>query len=258
MFIWLGGPYSILSQFIVSSFLPLPAIMRLKITVALAIALLRSGMVAASSILFANGAIIAFDHDTESLQVIRNGSVLVTDDRVTAVVPGFETLNLPEDTETIDITDKIITTGFIDTHRHSWQTVYKTLGSNTSLAEYFFRYGPATAGAVFTADDVYISQLMGLYEALNAGVTTILDHAHHTWSSEAAEAGLSASIDSGARILWSYALMDFANYTFQQQVQQFRDFATKAPFEGSPTTLGIAFDGWGPIRFWTRWMKSDN
>jgi len=97
------------------------------------------GLAAASSILFTGGTIIAFDNATESLQVIRGGSVLVTDDRITTVSEAA--ISVSNDTEVVDITGKILAPGQINTHLHGWQTAFKTLGSNTSLVEYFNRYG---------------------------------------------------------------------------------------------------------------------
>jgi cytosine/adenosine deaminase-related metal-dependent hydrolase len=138
------------------------------------------GGVKAASTLLAGGTVIAFDSSAESLQVLRNGSVLVTDDRIVTVAAAGEEVSLPSDTVTINVTDKIISPGFVDTHHHGWQTFFKTLGSNTSLVEYFGRYGEFASAGLIDADDVYVSQLAGIYEALNAGVTTILDHAHHT------------------------------------------------------------------------------
>ncbi len=195
-----------------------------------------------TSILFSGGTVIAFNESTESLEVLRNGSVLVTNDRVAAVFSGSYSATLPPNTETVDITGKIISTGFIDTHRHSRQTAYKTLGSNTSLIEYFNRYGEyALAVHEYTPEDVYICQLAGLYEALNAGVTTILDHAHHTWSNETADAGVAASIDSGARMFWAYAFHNISNnFTFEDQVAKFRDIAASSSFNGTNTSLRIA------------------
>ncbi|KAK3319642.1 amidohydrolase [Cercophora scortea] len=206
------------------------------------------GLAAASSILFSGGTVIGFDSATESLDVIRNGSVLVTNDRIAGVYSGAPTAPLPKGTEIIDITDKIITTGFVDTHKHGWQTAFKTLGSNTSLVEYFGRYGQFVTGTIFTADDVYIGQLAGIYEALNGGVTTILDHAHHTWGTAQSNAGLKASIDSGARVFWSYAFAPLTNvnYSLEQQFSDFRDIAKAASFKGTPTSLGIAYDSFGP------------
>jgi hypothetical protein len=34
-----------------------------------------------------------------------------------------------------------------------------------------------------------LSEIFGHYESIDAGVTSVVDHAHHTWSSAHAEAG---------------------------------------------------------------------
>ncbi|KAK1572719.1 amidohydrolase [Colletotrichum navitas] len=206
-----------------------------------------ASLASASSILLRGGTIIGFDEGSNSLNVIRNGSLLITDDRITSVYTSDQSLpKTSNDTQIVDATNKIITPGFIDTHRHGWQTAFKTIASNTSLAEYFTRYGEYAAVGLLNADDVYIGQLAGLYEALNAGVTTMLDHAHHTWSNQTAEAGLKASIDSGARVFWSYAFHNVTNYTVSEQLENFRDIATKAEFDGTATSLGVACDFFGP------------
>lgn len=202
--------------------------------------------VAAASTLLAGGTVIAFDSDADDFQILRNGSVLVTDDRIVAVAAAGETLSLPSDTVTIDVTDKIISPGFVDTHRHGWQTFFKTIASNTTLVEYFGRYGEFASAGLIDADDVYISQLAGIYEALNAGVTTILDHAHHTWSDETSKAGLQASIDSGARVFWAYAFHNVTNYTVSEQLVNFREIAETVDFSNTSTELGIAYDYFGP------------
>ncbi|KAK1453377.1 amidohydrolase [Colletotrichum melonis] len=200
----------------------------------------------ASSVLLRGGTIIGFDESSNSLNVIRNGSLLITNDRITSIYTSDQPLpQSSNDTEVIDVTNKIITPGFVDTHRHGWQTAFRTIASNTSLAEYFTRYGEYAAAGLLSADDVYVGQLAGLYEALNAGVTTTLDHAHHTWSDETSEAGLKGSIDSGARVFWSYAFHNVTNFTISEQLENFRSIATKAEFDGTPTTLGVACDFFG-------------
>ncbi|KAI9782304.1 MAG: hypothetical protein M1816_001917 [Peltula sp. TS41687] len=197
-----------------------------------------------ASILFQGGTVIAFDEATESLQVLRDNSVLVTNDRIAAIFSSSSNATLPQDIEAVDITGKILSTGFIDTHRHGWQTAFKTIGSNTSLAEYFGRYGEfALAVQQYTPEDVYIGQLAGLYEALNAGVTTTLDHAHHTWSVETAAAGLAASIESGGRVFWCYTFHNIPNnFSVPQQMANFRNIASNGSFKNTSTSLGIAYD----------------
>ncbi|KAK0724245.1 amidohydrolase [Lasiosphaeris hirsuta] len=205
-------------------------------------------LAAAASTLFLSGTIIAFDHDADGLEVIRDGSLLVTDDRITGVYSkGSSPDKLPSGTETVDVSGKIITPGFIDTHRHLWQTGLKTLGSNTSLVEYLHHYGSYPATGLLTAEDVYLGQLTGIYESLAGGVTTILDHAHHTWSRDTAEAGLQAAVDSGARIFWAYAIQNTsASFGSTEQLQHIRDIALNGSFRGTPTELGIAYDSWSP------------
>lgn len=208
-----------------------------------------AGSAGAASILLQGGTIVGFDKETDSLNVIRNGSILITSDRISAIYNDEDSSarNITHnDTEIIDMRNKIITPGFVDTHRHGWQTGFKTIGSNTSLAEYFTRYGEFAAAGKLSPDDVYLGQLAGLYEALNAGVTTTLDHAHHTWSNETAEAGLEASIDSGARVFWSYAFHNVTNYTVSEQLANFRNIAESGSFHGTATSLGVACDFFGP------------
>ena len=196
---------------------------------------------AASAVLLSGGTIIAWDFETELPRVIRDGSVLVEGNTITSVEEGVPA-SIPDDTEIVDCTDKIITPGFIDTHRHGWQTVFKTLGSNASLTEYFDRYGEFAAQAALSADDIYISQLAGLYEAINAGVTTTLDHAHHTWSRDTSRAGLQASLDSGARVFWAYTFHEASNFTFEDQVDDWLELFSNTT--SNTTEVVIAYDGW--------------
>lgn len=195
----------------------------------------------AYSKLLTGGTIVAYDEGTRLPKVIRDGLLLIREDRIAWISDGALPDNVATgDVEVIDCTDKIITPGFIDTHRHGWQTVFKTLGSNTTLAEYFSRYSALVARPLFTPEDLYISQLAGIHEALNAGVTTILDHAHHTWTRELAAAGLNASVDSGARIFWAYTFQNVENFGIPDQISQWRELSSAV--SSKLTALSIAYD----------------
>ncbi|KAI0515104.1 amidohydrolase [Xylaria bambusicola] len=202
-----------------------------------------SGAALSASTLLSGGTIIAFDEDSKSLSVIRDGALLVTDDRIAGLYDEASPEDIPADTEVVDCTHKIITPGFIDTHRHGWQTAFKTLGSNTTLADYFLTWSSPAANHLFTAEDVYDGQLTGLLEAINAGVTTTLDHAHSMWSTDRAEAGLEASIESGARVIWAPAIDPTPNYPFADQIKDWKRWNRRS-FPNDLVTLGIAYDGW--------------
>lgn len=203
-----------------------------------------AGAALASSVLLSGGTIIAFDEATNSLNIIRDGSILVQDDRIAGVYEEADPKGVvPADAEIVDCRHKIISPGFIDTHRHGWQTALKTLGSNSTLAEYFFTFSSPAAGPLYTAADVYESQLAGLLEAVNAGVTTTLDHAHSLWSTDRAEAGLEASVESGARVFWAPAIDPAAGYSVSEQIRDWRRWNKRA-FPGGLVTLGLAYDGW--------------
>ncbi|KAI1338404.1 hypothetical protein F5Y15DRAFT_387076 [Xylariaceae sp. FL0016] len=197
---------------------------------------------ACESVLLSGGTIIAFVDDTQALDVIRNGALLLTDDRVAGIYHDVKPAGLPSDTEIVDCTNKIISPGFIDTHRHGWQTAMRTVASNTTLAEYLARYAGQHAAAIYTPEDIYLGQLAGLLEALNAGVTTTLDHAHHIWSKDHAKAGLDASIESGARVYWNHAFGTFSGYSIQDQITDFKSWRKAAT--NTLTTVAAAFDMW--------------
>lgn len=198
------------------------------------------------STLFRGGTIIAFNDTKQDLDIIRGGSLLISDGTINAITEGDFDMPLPPGTEIVDTTGDILTPGFIDTHRHGWQTAYRTIGSNTTLAEYFNRYGEFAADGIWTANDVYVSQLTGLYEAINAGVTTTLDHAHHTWSNATTDAGVQASIDSGARVFWCFGFHNVSNFPFEEQLAKFRELADSNRFSGQASSLGIAYDAFNP------------
>ncbi|KFY99394.1 hypothetical protein V500_01380 [Pseudogymnoascus sp. VKM F-4518 (FW-2643)] len=190
--------------------------------------------------------------DGNSVQVFYNTSVLVTGDTIASILPAADKVRLPKHTTIIPAQGKIISPGFVDTHRHLWQTAFKTLGSNTSLAEYFNCYSEySLAKTVYAPEDVYLGQLTGIYESLNAGVTTILDHSRHTWSNETALAGLEATVDSGARVWWCYGFHNLTNanwvasYDREAQVNDFLSLSQNGPWiNSSVVSIGISYDGW--------------
>jgi cytosine/adenosine deaminase-related metal-dependent hydrolase len=74
-------------------------------------------------VVFRNATVITMD----SAGTLENADVLVTGDTITAVGPKLE---VPAEALEIDATGGIITPGFIDTHRHMWQTNLRGYGGD--------------------------------------------------------------------------------------------------------------------------------
>jgi cytosine/adenosine deaminase-related metal-dependent hydrolase len=146
--------------------------------------------------LLAGGTIVSMDPAVGDLA---RGDVLITDGVITEVA---ERIDAP-DADVVDATDRIVLPGFVDTHRHTWQTAFRGLGADWTFAEYL----AAVHGMLkphYRPEDVYLGNLLGRLEALHSGVTTMLDWFHCGQSPEHADAALAGLRDAPARSIFCY------------------------------------------------------
>ncbi len=107
------------------------------------------------------------------------------------------------DADIIDAGNKLAVPGLIDTHRHTWETLTRSLISEGDLAVYIkLMFG--TLGLHYRAQDVYIGNLLGALGALNPGITTMLDWSHIMNSPAHADAAIQGLADSGMRAVFAY------------------------------------------------------
>ncbi|KAJ6600575.1 amidohydrolase [Mycena vulgaris] len=196
--------------------------------------------------LLRGGTFITYSQSSSNLKVITDGAMLFTDTIIALsdTIDGLDSHSNDRAVQTVNTTGKIISPGLIDTHRHTWQTIMRTLGPNVQLENYGWLFSPSgPAAVILSPDDIYIASLMGTLEALNAGVTTTLDFAHMTWTRAHAEAALHGVIDSGARVWWCYRVGDSVNTSAPiGQLAHIRELAKDNPFNGGLVTLGLAAD----------------
>ena len=130
--------------------------------------------------------------------------ILVEQGRIVSIGPD---LPCPAGAEVIDLAGRIVMPGFVDTHRHSWQTGIRGVAADWSLHEYVrhIRLGYAR---VYRPEDVYISQLVGLLEALDSGITAMCDFCHIMNSPAHADAAMDAVLAAGMRTRLHYGFYD--------------------------------------------------
>jgi 5-methylthioadenosine/S-adenosylhomocysteine deaminase len=123
------------------------------------------------SLLLRNGLVI----DTEPTPVARhNCDVLIEDGRIAAVGAN---LPAPAGATVLDATDRIVLPGFVDTHRHVWQAVLRSIAVDMDLPAYFTLVRQQL-GPRFRPEDVRAANTLGALECLDAGVTTVQDFAY--------------------------------------------------------------------------------
>lgn len=134
-----------------------------------------------------------------------NCDVLVEDGTITAVGKGLAN---PSGVPVIDASDCIVSPGFVDTHRHAWQSQLKNVTSDMLLPGYFIHIRNVY-GSCYTAHDAYLGELMGALESIDSGITFMVDHSHIMNSPAHADAVVKAFKDSRMRGVFCYGL--FAN-----------------------------------------------
>ncbi len=150
-------------------------------------------------ILIQNGCVLTLD---KSVGNFHKADVLIEGTKISAVGPDLKA----ESAEVIDASDMIVMPGFVDTHRHVWEGLLRNIGTNLSLegeGSYLEIILKKVAPA-YRPEDAYIGNLVGLYGAIDAGITTILDWSHIQATREHADAVVRALQESGMRAVFAY------------------------------------------------------
>ncbi|CAH1654384.1 MULTISPECIES: amidohydrolase family protein [unclassified Chelatococcus] len=169
--------------------------------------------------------------------------LLIEGDIIAAIGPSIDA----GDAEIIDVSGMLVAPGFVDTHRHIWQTSIRGVAADWSLVEYirFIRLGYATA---YRPEDVWISTYAGALEALDAGITTICDFCHIMRTPDHADAGIDGLDRSGIRGQFYYGFYDvpseprsFADHDARvRHARHFFDSRFRARPASALVTMGVA------------------
>jgi 5-methylthioadenosine/S-adenosylhomocysteine deaminase len=152
----------------------------------------------AQRLLIRNGFVVSMDAGVGD---IPSADVLVEDGKIVEIGPGLAAAEVEE----IDATGMIVMPGFVDTHRHTWQTPVRGVLPSCTLDDYFAAM-LGNVGGHYRPEDVLIANHAGALEALNGGVTTLLDWSHISNTPEHSDAAIQGLKDAGIRAVYAHGI----------------------------------------------------
>lgn len=132
---------------------------------------------------------------------IPKGDILIVGDRIAEVAPSIQA----DDAEVIDASGMIASPGFVDTHRHVWQTQLKGVAVDWSLFDYTCLMRTMYS-VCYNAEDAYLGNYVGALEAINAGITSMVDHCHLQITPEHSDGLVKGLQDTGIRGIMCYGV----------------------------------------------------
>jgi len=198
-------------------------------------------------VLLRGGYVLSMD---ETVGELPAGDVLIEDGVIAAVEARADV----RDAEVVDASGHVVMPGFVDTHRHTWQTPFRGICADWTLEEYF-RGIRMSISPNCSAEDVYAGNYVGALEALEAGVTTILDFSHCNNTPEHADGAIQGLRDAGIRAMFAYGYYPApaADPVFTDHEQRLADArrirARELPSEDALVTMGVALTEVGLLPF---------
>ncbi|MFZ2649937.1 MAG: amidohydrolase family protein [Burkholderiaceae bacterium] len=130
----------------------------------------------------------------DALGDLPRGDILVTGDSLTEIAPRIDA----DDAQLVDASGCIVIPGLVNAHMHTWQTALRGVAANWSLLEYFQKMHAGLA-TLFEPDDLYIATLVGAWNQINCGTTTLADWCHNNRTPAHNDAALAGLLDAGIR-----------------------------------------------------------
>ncbi|WP_292582917.1 amidohydrolase family protein [Mesorhizobium sp.] len=125
--------------------------------------------------------------------------VLIAGGLIAAIAPSISS----DDATVIDAEGCIVMPGLVDAHRHYWYTPIRAGGMDHTLKD-IGKGIWSKVGRNLTPEDIYAATRAGIVEALNMGVTTVLDYCHALNSPAHADRAIDAHLELPARALYAY------------------------------------------------------
>ncbi|WP_309615494.1 hypothetical protein [Salinibacterium sp.] len=150
----------------------------------------------AQKTLITGGIVYFVDHE---IGILPEGDVIVDGDTIVDI--GLNLADLGA--EIINARGMVVTPGVVDSHRHTWQTVLRQVGSHWTPNDHI----ALTIGSLaptFRAVDIRTGNLLGALRAIDSGFIILMDWSHIANSPDLADAALHGLRASRIRAAYGY------------------------------------------------------
>src|ERR1700722_13684641 len=172
-----------------------------------------------------------------------DADVLIEGEKIAAVRPNIG----PVDGREIDGKDMIVMPGFVDTHRHTWQSLLRNTAADWSLAQYFGGVR-GIMGELYTPDHMYVANNLASLEAPDAGMTTLVDWSQNNNTPDHAYMAIKGLQDANIRGVFAYGNANKEWFPISDLPTDFEDVARvrKQYFSSDDGLVTMAFAARGP------------
>src|SRR5262245_5334173 len=132
-----------------------------------------------------------------------SGDVLIEDGKIREVRPVIDTS--ADGAVIVDVANRILIPGFVDTHSHSYQGLLRNSLPNGLVDPDYNRDVQNKWTPAYTTADVYMGVLLTALGFIDMGTTTIIDLSQISHTPEHSDACIRALQDSGIRAVYGYS-----------------------------------------------------
>lgn len=175
--------------------------------------------------------------------VIQKGDVLVEDNHILEIAEKI----VCEDARKIDGINKILIPGFVDAHRHNWESMLRSTGVDWTLGQYFNAV-KKILGPKYMPNDIYLAQYIGAIECLDSGITTLFDWFHNNNGPEYSDAAIEGLKDAGIRCVFGFSNSIYGELPVSTVPLDYQDFlrVKKTYFSSEDNLMSLALATRGP------------
>lgn len=143
-------------------------------------------------ILFTGATIVTMD---PGLGVLYDADLLVEGETITAIGCDLDR----DGAVVVESAGTILTPGFVDTHRHAWETQLRRIMPDVDDLGAYVMSTLAGYATVYRPHDMYVGTRLAALTAIDSGITCMLDFSHNSRTPEHSDAAVQALIDTGIR-----------------------------------------------------------